>query len=350
MRNPIAEAENIFFSPGRMKFRRKFIYAFFVVLTLIRNILLRTFYPEYTPLQQCVLAAVSLLFTGFVYEVITAINSWLNNRMPFEHNVKRRLATQIMLCLAITFSMHTLLVLVFGDWLPKEFNSLLLVASYFIDFVLVFAINITIFGAYFFHKWKTNLLKTERLERERANAHYENLKNQLNPHFLFNSLSSLNSLIYENQDLASQFLQQLSRVFRYVLENKDNELVELQTEVKFISRYVFLLRTRFGDDLDVCFALDGQTQARRIVPVTLQILIENAIKHNVINEENRLTISVYADDDYLHVQNTLHKKTIVETSNKLGLTNLRSLYRYLSPLPVRVTENADTFTVSVPLL
>jgi len=333
-----------------MKARRKYVYAFFILLTLFRTIVLRVFYPEYTPLQHCVLAAISFLFMAFIYEVITGVNSWLNGRMPFEDGVKRRLVTQILLCIAVTFSLHTLLILVFGDFLPKEFNSMLLAVSYFIDFVLVFAINTTIFGAYFFHKWKANLLKTERLERERANAHYENLKNQLNPHFLFNSLSSLNSLIYENQDLASQFLQQLSRVFRYVLENKDKELVELDTEVKFVGRYVFLLRTRFGDDLDVRFELLPGQLVRRVVPVTLQILIENAIKHNIINEENRLTIRVSADDEYLHVENNLHKKTIVETSNKHGLANLRSLYHYLSPLPVRVAETPATFTVSIPLL
>ncbi|HEX8529080.1 MAG TPA: histidine kinase, partial [Cytophagales bacterium] len=293
---------------------------------------------------------IGLLFMAFIYEVITGINGWLNGRMPFEDNPKKRLGTQILLCIAITFTLHTLLILVFRDFLPKEFNRLMMAVSYFIDFVLVFAVNTTIFAAVFFHKWKSNLVKTERLERERADAHYENLKNQLNPHFLFNSLSSLNSLIYENQDLASQFLQQLSRVFRYVLENKDKELVELDTEVKFVSRYVFLLRTRFGDDLDVRFEVPPDRLMRRVVPVTLQILIENAIKHNIINEENRLTIRVYADDQYLHVENNLHKKTIVETSNKHGLANLRSLYHYLSPLPVRVAETPATFAVSIPLL
>ncbi len=345
-----AEPESVFFSRGRMRARRKYVYVLFILLTLFRAVILHAFYPEYTPGQQCLLAGISMLFMVFIYEVITGINSWLNGRMPFEDNVKRRLVTQTVLCLAVTFSMHTLMILAFRDWLPKEFNRLVLAISYFIDFVLVFAINTTIFGAYFFHKWKSNLVKTERLERERANAHYENLKNQLNPHFLFNSLSSLNSLIYENQDLASQFLQQLSRVFRYVLENKDKELVELDTEVKFVSRYVFLLRTRFGDDLDVRFELVPEQLARRVVPVTLQILIENAIKHNIINEENRLTIRVSADDQYLHVENNLHKKTIVETSNKHGLANLRSLYHYLCPLPVRVTETPYTFTVSIPLL
>ncbi len=350
MFNSAAEPESVFFSRGRMKARRKYVYAFFTVLTLIRTFTLRFFYPEYTVLQQCVIATIGLLFMAFIYEVITGINGWLNGRMPFEDNPKKRLGTQILLCIATTFTLHTLLILVFRDFLPKEFNRLMMAVSYFIDFVLVFAINTTIFAAYFFHKWKSNLVKTERLERERADAHYENLKNQLNPHFLFNSLSSLNSLIYENQDLASQFLQQLSRVFRYVLENKDKELVELDTEVKFVSRYVFLLRTRFGDDLDVRFELPPDRLMRRVVPVTLQILIENAIKHNIINEENRLTIRVFADDQYLHVENNLHKKTIVETSNKHGLANLRSLYHYLSPLPVRVAETPATFSVSIPLL
>jgi sensor histidine kinase YesM len=334
----------------KIKSKRKFVYGFFLVLTLVRGIMIRIFYPEYTILQQCLIALIALLFMVFMWEVIDGINNWLNLKMPFEQGVKKRLISQLLLCIAITFSLHTVLLIAFRDWLPQDFNRLVLGISYFIDFVLVFAINTAFFGIYFFNKWKLNLLRTERLERDRTNAHYENLKNQLNPHFLFNSLSSLDSLIFENQELASQFLQQLSRVFRYVLDNKDKELVELGTEVKFISRYIFLLRTRFGGALQVYIDLEEQTMSRRIVPVTLQILIENAIKHNIINEENQLTIRVFADDQYLHVRNTLHKKSIVETSNKLGLKNLKSLYCYLSPLPVLVEEEENTFAVSIPLL
>ncbi len=137
----VTEPESVFFSRGRMKRRRKYVYAFFIVLTLIRTFTLRFFYPEYTLLQQCVIATIGLLFMAFIYEVITGINGWLNGRMPFEDNPKKRLGTQILLCIATTFTLHTLLIMVFRDFLPKEFNRLMMAVSYFIDFVLVFAVN-----------------------------------------------------------------------------------------------------------------------------------------------------------------------------------------------------------------
>lgn len=217
--------------------------------------------------------------------------------------------------------------------------------------------NTAYFGFYFFEKWKKTLTEKETwekekalLQKERLNAQYENLKNQLNPHFLFNSLTSLNSLIHEDQRLASQFLQQLSRVFRYVLENRDNELVTLETELNFINRYVFLLKTRFDDYFSVHFNIPDQSQSRHIVPLTLQILIENVVKHNSISEETPLRIDIYAEDDCLVVTNNRNPRILVATSNRLGLENMKSLYNYLSGDEIEIIETDREFTVKVPLL
>jgi LytS/YehU family sensor histidine kinase len=205
-------------------------------------------------------------------------------------------------------------------------------------------------GAHFFQEWKKAIIRNERLQKERALVQFDNLKNQLNPHFLFNSLTSLNSLIFENQQLASDFLQQLSKVFRYVLQNKEKELVSLETEVNFIQNYISLLQTRFYGSLQIQMEIAPKDMLKQIVPVTLQILIENAIKHNIVNEQNPLTIRIFSTEEYLHIRNNLQKKSIIETSNKMGLENMKTLYGFLSQKQVEITEEADFFEVKIPLL
>lgn len=259
--------------------------------------------------------------------------------------------------LLFTFSAHTLVLRLFLSGFPIPVDKLTLIVSYFVDFTIVVAVNLAYFGVYFFDQWKMKILETERLakekaltQKEHARVQYDNLKNQLNPHFLFNSLASLNSLIFENQELASQFLQQLSKVYRYVLENKDRELVSLQTETKFIQHYLMLLKTRFGDGFLTDIRIEPGKEERRIVPITLQILIENALKHNKVGEASPLRICIRTEGDFLIVSNNLQKKTMVETSNGMGLENMRTLYTYLSPEAIEILEEEKNFTVKVPLL
>ena len=179
---------------------------------------------------------------------------------------------------------------------------------------------------------------------------YDNLKNQLNPHFLFNTLSSLNSLIFENPQLASEFLQQLSKVYRYVLDNKDKNLVTLETEIKFVKHYVQLLKARFEQGMEVDFDMNEAELAKGVAPVTLQILIENAMKHNTTQKSAPLLIGISVKDGLLVVQNNVQKKPVIEGSNGQGLENLKNLYRYLSDRPVTVEEKESMFIVTIPLL
>jgi ligand-binding sensor domain-containing protein len=191
--------------------------------------------------------------------------------------------------------------------------------------------------------------KAQTLEKEKALVKYENLKQQLNPHFLFNSLTSLGGLIQSNQKLAVNFLDQLSKIYRYILKSRDSETVPLNEEVKFSQSYVSLQQTRFKEGLQVNFNLSEDDLCSRIAPVTLQNLIENAIKHNIIDKETPLIIDVYGEDRYLVVQNNLQKKAFVETSNKQGLLELQSLYKYITERPIIINEDRNYFTIKVPL-
>ncbi len=196
----------------------------------------------------------------------------------------------------------------------------------------------------------TLLVQATRLERDKTQIQYQNLINHLNPHFLFNSLTSLNSLILTRPKEASTFLRKLSVIYRYILQNKDSELVSLHDELTFTQHYLDLQSARFGDGLQVSLNIDSEYLTHQIVPVTLQNLLENAIKHNITDEEDPLIIRIYVEDETLCVMNTLQKKHFVETSNKQGLTSLKSLYGYLSERPIRIVETTTHFVVKIPLL
>jgi hypothetical protein len=340
-----------------MSDKRALTYTITTVITVIRMIVLRLVYPEISAQLQLVIGILGWCFVIFIFEAVDFINARLNRRLPFEQGVFPRLALQVGLTMLVTFTLHTLLLQFFITKVPFLVERLTIILSYFVDFVIVVAVNLAYFGVYFFDQWKMKILETERLakekaltQKEHARVQYDNLKNQLNPHFLFNSLASLNSLIFENQELASQFLQQLSKVYRYVLENKDRELVSLQTETKFIQHYLRLLKTRFGDGFMTDIQIEPGKEGKSIVPITLQILIENALKHNKVGVASPLRVCIRTEGDFLIVSNNLQKKTMVETSNGMGLENMRTLYTYLSPEAIEIREEEKNFTVKVPLL
>jgi ligand-binding sensor domain-containing protein len=192
--------------------------------------------------------------------------------------------------------------------------------------------------------------KTHALGKEKSRVQYENLKQHLNPHFLFNSLTSLSSLIRVDQKLAIEFLDGMSKIYRYILQSKDEELVNISDEIKFIQTFIQLQKTRFEEGLQVNIHVADEYNYKKIVPVTLQNLVENAIKHNIVDRETPLCIEMYVADNYLIVRNNLQKKKFVETSNKQGLDNLISLYHYLSDRPLIIEETAQFFTVKIPLI
>ena len=193
-------------------------------------------------------------------------------------------------------------------------------------------------------------IQLTRLEHDKTQIQYQNLINHLNPHFLFNSLTSLNSLIVTRPKEASAFLKKLSLIYRYILQNKDSELVTLQAELTFTQHYIDLQKARFDNGLQISLNVGSGYLTRRIVPVTIQNLLENAIKHNILGDDEPLHIRIYTDNDTLYVMNELQPKDFVETSNKQGLASLKSLYAYLSQHEVVATQTATHFIVAVPLL
>lgn len=192
--------------------------------------------------------------------------------------------------------------------------------------------------------------KAQALAKEKALVQYENLTQQLNPHFLFNSLASLGSLIRFDPKKASEFLEALSKMYRYILQSRDRETVPIREEAVFAEQFLKLQKTRFGAALQVRFHIDPALSERKIVPVTLQNLLENAMKHNTFDTEDPLVVDVFTENNCLVVRNNLQRRPIVETSNKQGLSRLQSLYQYLSDTPMTIHEDGQFFTVKLPLL
>ena len=320
--------------------------AIYVVFTLIRIVT----FPEQSFMWHFELSAFGLGAILFFGVTVKVIDDFLDKRYPFERNIYRRIFLQFL----ITFVVLILFRLANYNWLmkmmPFKMSKELWYSSFAVNLFMVLSVILFIFGFHFFRQWKEQKLLAAELEKEKALVQYDNLKNQLNPHFLFNTLSSLNSLIYENPQLASEFLQQLSKVYRYVLENKEKNLVTIETEIAFVKHYVQLLKARFEEGIEVTFDVHEPEIAKGIAPVTLQLLIENAIKHNTTQKSSPLNIRIFSEDNFLVVQNQLQKKQVIETSNGQGLENLKNLYHYLGDRPVTIDETHDLFTVKIPML
>ena len=203
---------------------------------------------------------------------------------------------------------------------------------------------------YFFDKWKEQFRLNEQLKNQHVKTQYEVLQNQMSPHFLFNSLNTLASIIPEDTAAAVSFTEKLSDVYRYILQTKDRELVRLNEEIAFVKSYLFLLRIRFPDNLTFDFKIDDKFQSLTIPPLTLQMLVENAIKHNVVSKSRPLHIDVYVENGKsVVVKNNLQLKNSLEKSTKTGLENIRKRYDILGR-KIDVITSTSNFMVAVPLI
>ncbi|MBL7765583.1 MAG: histidine kinase [Chitinophagaceae bacterium] len=221
--------------------------------------------------------------------------------------------------------------------------------------LLLFTVSLIIFYLYRYRLKQRDALyemesRAQASEKEKAVVMYDSLKQQLNPHFLFNSLTSLSGLIYTNQDLAAEFLEKMSGIYRYILQHGDQETVTLKEEIRFAELFIHLQKTRFKNGLIINLQHSSGIDHYRIAPVTLQNLIENAIKHNMIDADSPLVIDIYLENDYLVVSNNLQRKSYVETSNKQGLKKLMTLYAYLTDKPILIEESTTQFSIKIPLI
>lgn len=204
---------------------------------------------------------------------------------------------------------------------------------------------------FFFKEYKQQWMEAEELRRNSTQAQLQLIKNQVNPHFLFNNLNVLSSLVIKDNPEANKFIEEFAKVYRYILTNQDKELVDLQSELDFIKPYIFLLKKRFDNGLQVELNIPENYKKSYLIPVALQMLIENAIKHNIVSRAKPLHIEVHVNgNNTLVVTNNLQRKQSTEPSTQIGLQNIQKRYQLICGRTAEVVCTDKEFIVSLPLL
>lgn len=316
-----------------------------LMLILLRN-------EKYT-LEMFIYSSVNSVVVGGAFMIgLTIMITTLDNKLPWLHFPLKRLIVQTLV--TIVFSLTIIVVTVFLNGLLMREQ---LTTGYFLErgfFMVKIAFAFIVTGSLgsnavmFFKNWKEAAIQQEKLKREQLALQYETLKGQVSPHFLFNTLNSLTSLISTNPEKAIDFVKKLSEVYRYVLDQKNQELVALDSELKFVESYIFLQKIRFGENLDV--EMNIGLRNFKVIPLAIQMLVENAIKHNEISDRKPLRIRIFeTDDQYLMVENRLQKKNGTEGTGS-GLENIKSQYSFFTDRKVIISENNGKFIAAIPLL
>jgi hypothetical protein len=291
------------------------------------------------------LTATTVLFFGNTFLIHR-----LHDRLPWSRQAMNRLLAEFFICIPFSAVAMTLVA-----WL---FNSLLFHAPMkpFIVNMLVIGtimtVIVTLFeeGRFFFREWKTELVRSEQLKKEMAESQYEALKSQVSPHFLFNSLNSLTALVHKNPDKAIEFINEFSKIYRYVLEVSGKVVVELSQELDFLQSYFFLQKIRFGENLKIEINVASEKLQEFVPPLSLQLLAENAIKHNEISTARPLHIFISTEENFLVVKNDLQLRDEKVESTGIGLKNLSSRYELISELIPSFSANGEYFVARIPLI
>lgn len=292
-----------------------------------------------------------ILLFNFNTEGNFYFTKYINTKISWSKNLKKRIIIQLGFLFVWTIPT---MVIPFCIWYIINGMSFayppasVIIFISAIMFLLVF--NAVSIAVNFFKNSQSYLLDVEHYKQEKLKADYRVLQNQVNPHFLFNSLNVLISEIKHNPNTAVDFTRRLSKVYRYVLQSKNHDLIRLSKELEFIDSFIYLHKVRIGNALDYSVNISEEVKQLILPPLTLQILIENAIKHNVANEENVLSISITSKgENKLIVKNNLQKINIVESTNT-GLSNLKERFDLLNSNGFSYLETENYFEVTIPLI
>ena len=234
--------------------------------------------------------------------------------------------------------------------MPLDFYNLIIYYNIIVAIIInTFATSI-LEGYYYFKQWKNSLIQTEQLKRENIQSQFEALKNQIDPHFLFNSINTVYSLIDTHPDKAKEFITQFSKTFRHVLDVKEKVVVSLKEEIELLNSYIFLLKIRHEGNLEISINIDAQKLNKFIPPLSLQMLVENAIKHNIISEKKPLKIKIFNNSNSLIIKNKLQSKNSINESTKIGLNNLTERYKHISEKAPEFYIKDNEYVAEIPLL
>ncbi len=235
-----------------------------------------------------------------------------------------------------------------------QFHDILTSSGIILSTVITIFIGLTIFFVILSKSFMSRLLDAEKeiqkVKHEADKSKFETLKSQINPHFLFNSLNSLSSLIHIDIDKADEFTNKLSSIYRYVLDHQDDELVTLKEEIGFVEKYSSLQSIRFDNNFSIEIDNISDYQDMLIIPLSLQLVLENVFKHNIISEKTRIAISICVSDNYIVIKNNKNLKNDTGVSHNVGLNNIINRYQLICDKKCIIEKSEDEFIVRLPLL
>jgi two-component system, LytTR family, sensor kinase len=303
------------------------------------------------------LKEVDMLWKQIIYSILNTAMIWLGcivivqflwKKYPWEQHPVRHLVLEIVLITTYTLLVSSLNYVFSTRFLHEQIAGEDIGISIAITLLITYLITGIHEGVYFYQQWKYNFSKSVRLERDNMEARYEALRAQINPHFLFNSLNGLVNVV-ENNKQAVDYIHNLSDLLRYMLKSNEKELVLLRDEMAVLDNYIKLQQLRFRNTLKVDIDVSESHFHYAVPPLSLQMLVENAIKHNVITQSKPLHIEIGTEKDTIFVKNNLQKKEVIGSTGQ-GLKNISGRYRLFSAKPVRIEETNGYFRVTLPLL
>jgi len=338
----------------------KYIYKLFKLSILITAILvtLELVFDQSTSINK--LLDFTFLGIYFFYSfVLSAVNGlffyFMNKKINWEGKGVERIIVGViggivLTLIAFFFCRLVHLVYFINTYNLSEFLDNEKTSTYLFPLLFTAIVSLSFHLFYFYKALQERRVAEQKIIAGTASAKFDALKNQLDPHFLFNSLNVLTSLIEENPRAAQKFTTSLSKTYRYVLEQKNKDLVDLTEEIKFAKTYINLLKMRFEDAIDCNIPSELNLAEAKVVPLSLQLLLENAVKHNIVSSKQPLIIQIYEDRDELVVKNNLQIKDILGKGSSVGLFNIQQRYGLLTKRQVQIIKTEDYFEVRLPLL
>lgn len=340
-----------------LNIRTYFWYGAIALFCLLLNYVRSWATPEWPLFFNVAFFLGQVCMVSIAWEIMLFLNRRLEPKMPFASSPFKRILIQLFIPPALTVPFFMALIYILYPLLRPEQQFRVFNVSYLAVLVVFSLLNLAFFVRKFFLDWQASLeeqlklkVAAAELEKEKSMLRYHQLRNSVNPHFLFNTFTSLDGLILTNPPLASEFVHYLSKVYRYVLEQKEKVSVRIERELEFMENYLSLLDIRYGKGLSVKVEVREEAQQKNIVAVTLQTLVDNAIKHNIVQDSQPLYLKIYNDDTHLIVENRLQPRKQIEGSNKQGLQQIKDLYSYISTAPLLIENDGTVFRVKLPLL
>ncbi len=331
--------------------KKRFIYMLgigLLISSIFLGIIIRMPPHGYLPPTIFIVIATFIIIEGNL-----RIDALLNQKIKWFENPKKRILFQFIFASFFTITSVILIIRIAHFFIDKDgisphgiFNDPILIPGILIS-IIVILIDI---GIQFYSSLQATLLQTEKHKAESALAQLQNLKNQINPHFLFNNLSILSALVYKGDRKAVEFINEFSQVYRYALAHDKIELVSLEEELSFLNHYIYLLSIRFETGIDFNISIEGKQNVLHILPMCLQMLVENVIQHNEISIQKPLTVLIYSTPNSLIIQNKIQLRRQKEESSKIGLENIKRRFSHFTKEEVVISNDGNNFKVILPLI